>query len=142
MEQVAPGWAMAIVKDLLIAEEEVRVPDNPGGKPGASANCMKNWIVEANCRWKNSGKIAQLQSELFNITAELVEGKKSLGTAGAPRHSCAATRRSGSWRAYAKVGKGTGKRAHLQGGTATPCRLPDFTVPVWIMPINYVTRNF
>jgi hypothetical protein len=106
MEQMAPGWAMAI-RERLAHHGKSEVPDNP-----EQAWIWRQLYEELDRRAKLSleelqAKIAQLQSELFNITTELVEKK---AWAQQVRHTTLAQRQAlQGWRELMrKVGKGTG----------------------------------
>jgi very-short-patch-repair endonuclease len=84
----------------------------------------------------------KLNSELFRITAELVEKK---AWAQQVRRTTLEQRRAlQGWRELMrKVGKGTGKRApRLIAEARQLMPLCQSAVPVWIMPLSHVAKNF
>ena len=87
-------------------------------------------------------RIVKLNSELFRITSELVE--KKAWAQQVRRTSLEQRRALQGWRELMrKVGKGTGKRApRLLAEARQLMPLCQTAVPVWIMPLSYVTRNF
>ncbi len=141
MERVAPGWATAI-RERLAHHGGSELPDNP-----EHAWLWRQLYEELDRRAKTSleelqERIAQLQSELFRVTAELVEKK---AWAQQVRHTTLTQRQAlQGWRELMrKVGKGTGKRApRLLEEARQLMPICQTAVPVWIMPISYVTRNF
>ncbi len=141
IEKVAPGWATAI-RERIAHHGGREIPDNP-----EQAWLWRQLYEELDRRAKTSleeiqEKIAQLQSELFRITAELVEKK---AWAQQVRHTTLTQRQAlQGWRELMrKVGKGTGKRApRLLAEARQLMPICQTAVPVWIMPISYVTRNF
>ena len=87
-------------------------------------------------------RIVKLNSELFRITSELVD--KKAWAQQVRRTSLEQRRALQGWRELMrKVGKGTGKRApRLLAEARQLMPLCQTAVPVWIMPLSYVTRNF
>ena len=141
LENGAPVWANAI-KDRV----GVHGHQNPPGDP-EDAWKWRQLYEELNRRAKVSleelqERIVKLNSELFRITAELVEKK---AWAQQVRHTSLEQRRAlQGWREFMrKVGKGTGKRApRLLAEARQLMPICQTAVPVWIMPLSYVARNF
>src|SRR5260221_3373442 len=141
VEQVAPGWGAAI-RERIGHHGASEIPDN-----AEQAWLWRQLYEELDRRARTSleeiqEKIAQLQVELFRITAELVEKK---AWAQQVRHTTLTQRQAlQGWRELMrKVGKGTGKRApRLLAEARQLMPICQTAVPVWIMPISYVTRNF
>jgi very-short-patch-repair endonuclease/DNA polymerase III delta prime subunit len=141
LEKVAPGWAAAI-RERLESHGGGNVPGNPD-----EAWLWRQLYDELDRRTKTSLEeleecIVQLNSDLFRVTAELVEKK---AWAQQVRHTTLEQRRAlQGWRELMrKVGKGTGKRApRLLEEARSLMPICQTAVPVWIMPLSYVTRNF
>lgn len=141
LEKVAPSWAVAI-RERLDSHGGGDVPGNPD-----EAWLWRQLYDELDRRAKVSleelqERIVQLNSDLFRVTAELVEKK---AWAQQIRHTTLEQRRAlQGWREFMrKVGKGTGKRApRLLAEARRLMPICQTAVPVWIMPLSYVTRNF
>ncbi len=141
LEKVAPGWATAIRERI--------------GKHGARdlpGEPEKAWL------WRQlydeldrlarlslediQDRINRLSKELFAVTADLVE--KRAWAQQIRRTSLEQRRALQGWRELMrKVGKGTGKRApRLLAEARRLMPICQTAVPVWIMPLSYVARNF
>lgn len=141
LEGQAPAWANAI-RERIGRHGKSEVPGNP-----EDAWLWRQLNDELERRAKVSlvelqDRVARLNSHLFQITAELVEKRaweKQI------RHTTVEQRRAlQGWRELMKkVGKGTGKRApRLLAEAQQLIPICQSAVPVWIMPLNYVARNF
>lgn len=141
LESVAPSWANAVRE-----RTGVHGADNLPG----DAEMAWQWRQlsdELNRRARTSleelqDKITGLNNELFRITAELVEKR---AWAAQVRHTSLEQQRAlQGWRALMKkVGKGTGKRApYLLKEARELMPICQTAVPVWIMPLSLVARNF
>ncbi len=141
LESSAPGWAKAIRERIGIHGER--------NLPG-DAEIAWQWRQlsdELDRRARTSlevlqDKITGLNNELFRITAELVEKR---AWAEQVRHTTLEQQRAlQGWRILMKkVGKGTGKRApHLLKEARDLMPICQTAVPVWIMPLSLVARNF
>lgn len=141
LERVAPGWAAAI-----------RARSGVHGQTSLPGNPQEAWLWrqmndELDRRASMSleelqNRNAQLSQELLRITAELVEKKAWTQQA---RHTTLEQQRAlQGWRQLMrKVGKGTGKRApQLLREARTLMPVCQTAIPVWIMPLSYVARNF
>jgi very-short-patch-repair endonuclease len=141
LEKAAPGWSAAI-RERIDYHGERNIPGDP-----EEAWLWRQLYEELDRRAKTSleelqEQISQLNNELFRITAELVEKK---AWAQQVRHTSLEQRRAlQGWRELMKkVGKGTGKRApRLLAQARELMPICQTAVPVWIMPLSYVTRNF
>jgi len=141
MERVAPGWAGAI-RERLGAHGNRKFPGDP-----EEAWLWRQLHDELDRRTKVSleelqERIVQLNSELFRVTAELVE--KKAWTEQVRRTTLEQRRALQGWRELMrKVGKGKGKRApRLLADARKLMPMCQTAVPVWIMPLSYVARNF
>lgn len=141
LESTAPGWAKAIRERIGIHGER--------NLPG-DAEIAWQWRQlsdELDRRARTSleelqDKITGLNNELFRITAALVEKR---AWAEQVRHTTLEQQRAlQGWRILMKkVGKGTGKRApHLLKEARELMPICQTAVPVWIMPLSLVARNF
>ncbi len=141
LEEQAPTWANAI-RERIGIHGRSEVPGNPD-----DAWLWRQLSDELERRAKTSlvelqDRVARLNSELFRVTGELVEKK---AWANQIRHTTLEQRRAlQGWRELMKkVGKGTGKRApRLLAEAQQLIPICQSAVPVWIMPLNYVARNF
>lgn len=141
LEKDAPSWA-ASIRERVDIHGRRSVPGNPD-----EAWLWRQLYDELDRRAKTSleelqDRIAQLNSALFHVTAELVEKK---AWAQQVQHTTLEQRRAlQGWRELMrKVGKGTGKRApRLLAEARRLMPICQAAVPVWIMPLSYVTRNF
>jgi very-short-patch-repair endonuclease len=141
LEKVAPGWATAI-RERIGNHGERGLPGEP----------EKAWL------WRQlydeldrlarlslediQDRINRLSKELFTVTADLVE--KRAWAQQIRRTSLEQRRALQGWRELMrKVGKGTGKRApRLLAEARKLIPICQTAVPVWIMPLSYVARNF
>ncbi|MGH2478485.1 MAG: AAA domain-containing protein, partial [Ktedonobacteraceae bacterium] len=141
LEGQAPAWANAI-RERIGKHGKSEVPGSPD-----DAWLWRQLSDELERRAKISlgelqDRVARLNSDLFQVTAELVEKRaweKQI------RHTTVEQRRAlQGWRELMKkVGKGTGKRApRLLAEAQQLIPICQSAVPVWIMPLNYVARNF
>jgi len=141
LEHVAPGWAAAI-----------RARSGVHGQPSLPGDPREAWLWrqlndELDRRASTSleelqNRNAQLGQELLRSTAELVEKK---AWAQQARHTTLEQQRAlQGWRQLMrKVGKGTGKRApQLLREARALMPICQTAIPVWIMPLSYVARNF
>lgn len=141
LESKAPGWAKAIRERIGIHGERT-LPGDAG-----MAWQWRQLSDELDRRARTSleelqDKITGLNNELFRITAELVEKR---AWAEQVRHTTLEQQRAlQGWRILMKkVGKGTGKRApHLLKEARELMPICQTAVPVWIMPLSQVVRNF
>ncbi len=141
LEKTAPNWAAAI-RERIESHGGRNVLGNPD-----EAWLWRQLYDELDRRAKTSledlqERIVGLNSELFRITAELVEKK---AWAQQVRHTTLEQRRAlQGWRELMrKVGKGTGKRApRLLAEARKLMPVCQSAVPVWIMPLSYVAKNF
>ncbi len=141
LEKSAPAWATA-VRDRTGIHGKSTLPGDPD-----DAWLWRQLTDELEKRAKLSlvelqDRIARLNQELFRMTAELVE--KS-AWAQQIRHTTLEQRRAlQGWRELMKkIGKGTGKRVpRLLAEAQQLIPICQTAVPVWIMPINAVARNF
>lgn len=141
LERVAPGWAAAI-----------RVRGGVHGQTSLPGNPQEAWLWrQMNDELDRRASMsleelqnlnAQLSQELLRITAALVEKK---AWAQQARHTTLEQQRAlQGWRQLMrKVGKGTGKRApQLLREARSLIPVCQTAIPVWIMPLSYVARNF
>lgn len=141
LERVAPAWAAAIQNRAGIH-----------GESSIPGNLQEAWLwrqlyEELDRRAKLSleelqERIIQLSRELFDITTKLVEYKA--WAAQVRRTSLEQQRALQGWRELVrKAGKGTGKRApRLLAEARRLMPVCQSAVPVWIMPLSHVARNF
>jgi len=141
IERVAPGWASTIRARNGI-HGEGKLPGNP-----EEAWLWRQLYEELDQRAKVSleelqEKILQLKAELFQITAELVENRAWI--AQIRRTTIEQQRALQGWREFMrKVGKGKGKRApRLLSEARKLMPVCQSAVPVWIMPLSHVAKNF
>ncbi len=141
LEKVAPAWANAIM-----GRSGVHGSAAPPGNP-IDAWKWRQLNDELDSRTKASleelqDRIAQLSRELYRVTGELVEKK---AWAAQVRHTTLVQQRAlQTWRELMrKVGKGKGKRVPRLLAEARKL-MPECqsAVPVWIMPLSLVARNF
>jgi superfamily I DNA and/or RNA helicase/very-short-patch-repair endonuclease len=141
LERSAPGWATAI-----------RERQGIHGKQQLPGNAEEAWLWrqmndELDQRTRISleelqDRITQLNQELLRITAELVE---KLAWMQQAHHTTLEQQRAlQGWRELMrKVGKGKGKRApRLLAEARKLMPVCQTAVPVWIMPLSYIARNF
>lgn len=141
LENVAPGWATA-VRERIEVHGERHLPGN-----AEDAWLWRQLQDELERRAKVSleelqEKITQLNAALFQTTAELVEKK---AWAQKARNTTVKQQQAlQGWREMMrKVGKGTGKRApRLLAAARELMPTCQSAVPVWIMPLSYVAKNF
>lgn len=141
LEKAAPAWANAI-RDRVGIHGDRNIP----GKP-EDAWLWRQLYDELDLRSKTSleelqDRINWLSRELYQITAELVE--KSAWAAQVRRTTVEQRRALQGWREYMrKIGKGKGKRApRLLAEARKLMPACQSAVPVWIMPLSLVARNF
>jgi len=141
LEKAAPAWANAI-RDRVGIHGDRNLP----GKP-EDAWLWRQLYDELDLRSKMSledlqDRINWLSRELYQITAELVE--KSAWAAQVRRTTIEQRRALQGWREYMrKIGKGKGKRApRLLAEARKLMPACQSAVPVWIMPLSLVARNF
>jgi very-short-patch-repair endonuclease/superfamily I DNA/RNA helicase len=141
LERVAPGWATAIRERQDIHGQQ-QLPGN-----SEEAWLWRQMNDELDRRTRTSleelqDRITQLSQELLRITAELVE---KLAWMQQARHTTLEQQRAlQGWRELMrKVGKGKGKRApRLLAEARKLMPVCQTAVPVWIMPLSYIARNF
>lgn len=141
LEKAAPAWANAI-RDRVGIHGDRNLP----GKP-EDAWLWRQLNDELDLRSRMSleelqDRINWLNRELYQITAELVE--KSAWAAQVRRTTIEQRRALQGWREYMrKIGKGKGKRApRLLAEARKLMPACQSAVPVWIMPLSLVARNF
>jgi very-short-patch-repair endonuclease/uncharacterized small protein (DUF1192 family) len=141
LEKAAPSWAYAI-RERNGVHGERTLPGDP-----QEAWLWRQLQDELDQRTKLSleelqERIVQLNEKLFRITAELVE--KKAWAAQVRRTTLEQRRALQGWRELMrKVGKGKGKRApRLLAEARKLMPTCQAAVPVWIMPLSYVTTNF
>lgn len=141
LEKAAPAWANAIRN-----RSDIHGSRNLPGKP-EDAWLWRQLCDELDLRSKMSleelqDRITWLSRELYQITAELVE--KSAWAAQVRRTTVEQRRALQGWREYMrKIGKGKGKRVpRLQAEARKLMPACQSAVPVWIMPLSLVARNF
>jgi superfamily I DNA and/or RNA helicase/very-short-patch-repair endonuclease len=141
LEKAAPAWANAIRERVGIHSDR-----NLPGKP-EDAWLWRQLTDELDLRSKMSleelqDRINRLNRELYQITAELVE--KNAWAAQVRRTTIEQRRALQGWREYMrKIGKGKGKRApRLLAEARKLMPACQSAVPVWIMPLSLVARNF
>ncbi len=141
LERAAPGWASAI-----------RERQGIHGRQLLPGNAEEAWLWrqmndELDRRTRTSleelqDRITQLNQELLRLTAELVE---KLAWMQQARHTTLEQQRAlQGWRELMrKVGKGKGKRApRLLAEARKLMPVCQTAVPVWIMPLSFIARNF
>lgn len=141
LEMHAPAWANA-VRERVGPHGKSELPGDPD-----DAWLWRQLTDELDYRSKLSlvelqDRIARLNNEIFRVTAELVE--KNAWVQQIRRTTLAQRRALQGWRELMKkVGKGTGKRApRLLTEAQQLIPTCQSAVPVWIMPINAVAKNF
>ncbi len=141
LEKAAPAWANAI-RDRVGIHGNRNLPGRP-----EDAWLWRQLNDELDRRSKMSmeelqDRINWLNRELYQITAELVE--KSAWAAQVRRTTIEQRRALQGWREYMrKIGKGKGKRApRLLAEARKLMPACQSAVPVWIMPLSLVARNF
>lgn len=141
LERSAPAWAAALRERV-----DIHGANTLPGDPEA-AWLWRQMADELDRRARLSlvdlqDRVARLSEELFQVTADLVERR---AWAQQIRHTTLEQRRAlQGWRELMKkVGKGTGKRApRLLAEAQKLIPVCQSAVPVWIMPISAVARNF
>jgi very-short-patch-repair endonuclease len=141
LEKVAPVWA-ATLRDRLGVHGGRDLPGDP-----MLAWQWRQLQDELETRARTSledvqEQIAQLSTQLQQVTAELVE--KRAWAAQARRTTLAQRQALQGWKALMKkVGKGKGKRApRLLAAARQLMPVCQTAVPVWIMPLSRVVENF